>query len=270
MDPQLRAVIRVGIAVLVMIGLGFVLVVCLGGCASARELSAVRIEVDKIGAQLNELDLTVGVSLHGDSVTTWILAAGSVAAALLYPLVWRPIRKARSHKREEKTTGMLIDQELRNFRVRGRKHIYKGAFVGLSSGGYAQPLTAGDLFAGIAYEEIDNSNGSDGDLSVGVYTLGDFSLGLNGATVADIGRPVFASADDTLTFTATGNSYVGVVQDLICYGDIILRIESLVRVQADKTAALSVTTTPSVLFPRPAADESWTEIKEPPGCTADS
>ena len=118
-----------------------------------------------------------------------------------------------------------IDQEMRSFQMAAAEHIYKGAFVGLSSSGYAKALTAGDKFAGIAFEEMDNSGGSAGDLSVRVYTLGDFGHALSGATVADGGRPVFASADDVLTFTGAGNSYVGVVQDVVSDGEIILRID---------------------------------------------
>lgn len=118
-----------------------------------------------------------------------------------------------------------IDQELRTFQIGAAKHIFKGGFVGLSSSGYAQPLTAGDPFAGIAYEEMDNTSGSAGDLSVRVYTLGDFGVTLTGATVADIGRPVFASADNTLTFTGAANSFVGVVQDFITTNEVILRID---------------------------------------------
>ncbi|UCE60485.1 MAG: hypothetical protein JSU63_01805 [Phycisphaerales bacterium] len=117
-----------------------------------------------------------------------------------------------------------IDQELRSFQVAASAHIFKGAFVGLS-GGYARPLTAGDPWVGIAYEEMNNSSGADGDLSVRVYTTGDFGLTLSGATVSSIGRPVFASADDTLTFTGAGNSYVGIVQDVVATNEIILRID---------------------------------------------
>ncbi len=117
-----------------------------------------------------------------------------------------------------------IDQELRSFQVAASEHIYKGAFVGLSSSGYAQALTAGDPFVGIAYEEVDNSSGSDGAVSVRVYTVGDFGLSLSGAGASSIGRPVFASADDTLTFAGAGNSYLGMVQDVVTTGEIILRI----------------------------------------------
>ncbi len=118
-----------------------------------------------------------------------------------------------------------VDQELRALPVAATKRIYKGALVGVNSSGYAQPLTAGDRFAGIAYEEIDNSAGANGSISVRIYTEGDFGLPLAGATIAHVGRPVFASADDTLTFSCAGNSYVGVVQDVPSSGSIILRID---------------------------------------------
>lgn len=119
-----------------------------------------------------------------------------------------------------------IDQELRTLRVAASMHIYKGAIIGLSSTGYARPLSGGDPLVGVAYEEIDNGGGADGDLSIRVYTLGDFGLTLTGATATDVGRPVFASADDTLTFTGAGNSYVGLVQDFVTANEIILRIDA--------------------------------------------
>lgn len=118
-----------------------------------------------------------------------------------------------------------IDQELRSLQVAANKHIYKGSLLGVSSAGYAQPLIAGDPSGGIAYEEMDNSSGAAGDKSVRVYTLGDFGVTLTGATIADMGRPVFASADDTLTFVANGNSYIGTVQDFVTTNEIILRID---------------------------------------------
>lgn len=104
--------------------------------------------------------------------------------------------------------------------------MYKGAVVGLSTGGYAQPLTAGDPFVGVAYEEMDNTGGADGDKSVRVYTLGDFGHTLSGAAVTNIGDAVYASADDTLTFTSTSNSYVGYAIDVPTGGEIILRLEA--------------------------------------------
>lgn len=119
-----------------------------------------------------------------------------------------------------------IDQELRSLQVATGVHIFKGALVGLSAGGHARPLSAGDLFVGIAYEETDNTGGSDGDQSVRVYTLGDFGHSLGGAGVSNIGNAVYASADDTLTFTPTSNSYVGTAIDVPTNGEIILRLET--------------------------------------------
>jgi len=118
-----------------------------------------------------------------------------------------------------------VDQELRTLAVAAGARVFKGAFLGLSSGGFARPLQAGDPFAGLAYEEMDNSAGADGDRTVRVYTVGDFAHALSGAAATDVGRPVFASADDTLTFTAAGNSFVGIVQDVIAAGAIILRLD---------------------------------------------
>ncbi len=119
-----------------------------------------------------------------------------------------------------------IDQELRSFQVAAAAQVFKGALVGLTAGGYAQPLTAGDVFIGIAYEEMDNTSGAAGDKSVRVYTLGDFGHPLSGATVTDIGNAVYASADDTLTFTSVGNSYVGTAIDVPTSGEIILRLDA--------------------------------------------
>jgi hypothetical protein len=118
-----------------------------------------------------------------------------------------------------------IDQELRSFQVAAGAHIHKGAFVGLTTGGFARPLAAGDAFVGIAYEEIDNTSGADGDVSVRTYTLGDFGHPLAGAAASNIGDAVYASADDTLTFTSAGNSYVGFAVDVPAAGEIILRLD---------------------------------------------
>ncbi len=114
---------------------------------------------------------------------------------------------------------------------------YKGSLVSVDASGYAAPLAAGETFVGIAFEGCDNSAGSDGDKSVRVYTLGDFEHALSGATVTDIGAPVFASGDDTLTLTAAGNSFVGRCVDVPASGTIILRLQPL----AETSPAYTVT-----------------------------
>lgn len=119
-----------------------------------------------------------------------------------------------------------VDQELRTLKVAASKKIYKGSFVGMDSSGYAQPLVAGNKFLGVAYEEIDNSTGSDGDLSVRVYTESDFLLTVAGVTQAKVGDAVFASADGTATLTGASNSFIGVVKDFAGSGTAVVRIST--------------------------------------------
>jgi hypothetical protein len=117
-----------------------------------------------------------------------------------------------------------VDQELRRYAVAAGAHVYKGGFVGLNASGYARGLVAGDRCVGIAYEEADNSGGADAGVYVRVFTLGDFSHTLAGAAVTDIGKPLYASADDTLTLTAAGNSFVGWVVDRPSANTVIVRL----------------------------------------------
>jgi pectate lyase len=118
-----------------------------------------------------------------------------------------------------------VDQELRTLPVKAGTQVFKGALVGLN-GGFARGLTAGDAFAGIAYAEADNSAGGDGDQAVRVFTLGDFEHALASASRANNGAEVFASDDETLTLTASGNSLVGRQVDVSSTGTIVLRLRS--------------------------------------------
>jgi hypothetical protein len=103
-------------------------------------------------------------------------------------------------------------RELIDIPVDDNVNIYKGAFVGLDrSTGYARPLAAGDEFLGVAYKQADNtvSGHSAGGINVRLHQLIDVVHTLSGVAVGDIGKDVYASADDTLTLTPTGNSRIG-------------------------------------------------------------
>ncbi len=117
-----------------------------------------------------------------------------------------------------------VDQELRSLPVKSGARIFKGGFVGLS-GGYARALSAGDPFAGIAYEEADNSAGGDGAVMVRVFTTGDFEHALASASRTNNRAAVFASDDGTLTMTAAENSFVGHQIDVPAANRIVLRIQ---------------------------------------------
>jgi len=87
--------------------------------------------------------------------------------------------------------------------------VYEGAMVGENGAGYGRPLTAGDKFRGHAVSQVENESGDAGDknisLRTGRYRLVVALVGL----ITDVGQPVYASDDDTLTFSAPSNSYVG-------------------------------------------------------------
>jgi hypothetical protein len=117
-----------------------------------------------------------------------------------------------------------VDQELREVPAATGVHIYKGALVEWNTGGYARPLAGTGQFAGLAYEEIDNSAGLDAAKRGRVFTRGDFAMTLAGAVAGDVGRNVYATDDATLTFNATGATFVGCVQAVTAAGAIVLRI----------------------------------------------
>lgn len=105
----------------------------------------------------------------------------------------------------------LVDQELRSYPVGASVHIYRNGFVGVDPAGYAKAFVPGDVFVGVAYEEIDNSSGSAAALYVRVYTEGDFVMALTSAALKDAGHPVFATDDAALARTGHPDAFVGTV-----------------------------------------------------------
>ena len=88
--------------------------------------------------------------------------------------------------------------------------IYEGAAVGKNGSGYSRPLEAGDRFQGFCTEKADNSAGSAGDIDVRLKSKGRIKVAVTGVTsVADEGKRVYASDDDTFTLTSTSNSEIG-------------------------------------------------------------
>ncbi len=89
--------------------------------------------------------------------------------------------------------------------------IYEGAMVGLqTSSGYARPLQSGDVFIGHSLGRADNTAGASGAVNVlvrrGRYVA---QCTITSVAVTDTDKPVFASADDTLTLTQGTNVRVG-------------------------------------------------------------
>ena len=111
--------------------------------------------------------------------------------------------------------------------------IYEGGFVGMKADGYVKPyvnstpavaLTGFDRFLGVALEEVDNSSGSDGDLTVKILISGAFEHAVAGLAITDIGAPVFLADDNTLTKVALGNELAGWVERLTSSGNGVIRL----------------------------------------------
>ncbi len=84
--------------------------------------------------------------------------------------------------------------------------IPKGTLVVIdSTTGYVTTLTdsSGKIFAGVAYETVDNSAGDPGAKSIRVETTGTFEFVDSGAAVTDVGQVFFGSDNQTITNAAT-------------------------------------------------------------------
>lgn len=123
--------------------------------------------------------------------------------------------------------GMKMD-----FKVAASTTIYKNGFVGLNATGFVVPLTAGAMalvadpferFVGISIDKVDNSSGSDGDKTCQVLVRGMFQYALSSAAQTDVGMPVFASDDATLTKVSLGNPFIGWIQQYVSSGVVIVR-----------------------------------------------
>ena len=102
--------------------------------------------------------------------------------------------------------------------------IYKGALVAVNIAGNAKPASAlvlGDQVVGVADEQVDNSGGSAGDLSVRV-SVGVFSFvnsSTNPITILDHGRPVYVEDDQTVADEKGGANVIAGLLDTIDEND---------------------------------------------------
>jgi hypothetical protein len=108
--------------------------------------------------------------------------------------------------------------------------IPKGALVNIDATGFATNATdaSGETFAGVAYETVDNSGGSAGDLSIRVETTGTFAFvdgGGNGAQT-DIGIEFKIVDNQTVTDASTSNNIkAGIAVESISAGIVRIRID---------------------------------------------
>lgn len=97
--------------------------------------------------------------------------------------------------------------------------IFAMAAVGIvAASGHAQPLVAGDAFAGFAESQADNSAGLAAAINVEVYQHGIIDLTVAGVVITDVGQPVYATDDDTFTMNPVGGVFVGLVSRWVSSG----------------------------------------------------
>lgn len=104
-----------------------------------------------------------------------------------------------------------------NYAVVASDIIYQGALLEVAASGYVQPAGVGSglQFAGLALEKADNSSGSAGDVTCKTLVGGFIEHDVASTTIANIGDPVYASDDQTLTLVSTGNALVGWIVQFI-------------------------------------------------------
>jgi hypothetical protein len=91
---------------------------------------------------------------------------------------------------------------------------YQGSLLSFAADGYVRELVAGEPFAGVCSLQIATADAAaaDGGRTIDAIT-GEFlmEMALSGVAQDDVThrRAVFASDDATLTFTASGNTFVG-------------------------------------------------------------
>lgn len=107
--------------------------------------------------------------------------------------------------------------------------IYEGAAVGIvAASGHARPLASGDVFGGFATRQADNSAGAAAAINVTVYTKGYVELPITGAVITDrVGLPVYATDDDTFSFSPVGGVFVGLFHRFVSSGRGIVAFDTL-------------------------------------------
>jgi hypothetical protein len=120
--------------------------------------------------------------------------------------------------------------------------ICKGSLVQISSGYVtsAAPV-ASQIFAGVAYETVDNSGGSPGDLNIRVETEGIFSFAITDtAAAAHVGLEVYwddATSSVNVVQADPGiGAKVGRIVEIVSTGEVRVRITGYAMVQANQAS----------------------------------
>lgn len=107
--------------------------------------------------------------------------------------------------------------------------VYQGALVKIDAAGYLAPASAEAtaMFAGVAYEKVDNADGAAGDKVCRVENKGAFLMVGAGFNQASVGKKVYTSDDNTVSLVQGANEqFVGVVVEFISATSIRVSIDN--------------------------------------------
>jgi hypothetical protein len=152
------------------------------------------------------------------------------------------------------TANQLIKRQqgcIRSYPVAASTTIYGATLVFLTAAGYADDDTAtgANAFAGVARAKADNSAGSAGDVNVEVDADGIFELVGSGFAQSDVGKPVYATDNFTITTGYSASAIrIGRCEEYISSTKIRVSIETSVHDGAEyaalaASAAVTNTTT---------------------------
>lgn len=139
-----------------------------------------------------------------------------------------------------------------SYPVAAAARIYEGTLAFLTVLGYLAAVTAtgANRFAGIALREVDNTDGSAGDLTAEVHAWGEFLLTGSGFTQASVGRDAFATDNYTITDAPSASGVrIGVITRYVSATKVYVRIEptrpGLASTVQTQTADFTLTTADS-------------------------
>lgn len=94
--------------------------------------------------------------------------------------------------------------------------LYQGSLIGENGSGYARPYVEGDRPLGFNIDNtVDNSAGAAGDRRVMVAVRGMISLPLTSVAITDVGKPVWATDDDTFVYASNADGpAIGIIDRL--------------------------------------------------------
>jgi hypothetical protein len=118
-----------------------------------------------------------------------------------------------------------IDEKLSLQPVDAAVHVYQGSLLSFNAAnGCVRPLIKPEIFGGVAYEEKDNTGGAAAAVKVRTIVRAVLDMPLSGATQSACGEPVYATADDAISLTSSGNSFIGFQDEFVSTGRINVRL----------------------------------------------